>query len=715
MKILIVLLALIFTPALNAEIVKYNLVATKGKINLSRKQEVDFALFINGSIPSPTLEFTEGDTAEITVKNDISDEELSIHWHGILLDPYMDGVPYVNTPPIHPGQSFTFKFRLRQHGTYWYHSHTNVQEQKGVYGGIVIHPKEKIIDYDKDYVVVISDWSDEDALQILSNLRKDGDYYLYKKDTMRSWWGAFQAGGLGTFLSNEWTRMGGMDFSDVGYDAFLINGKEDSQGLRASKGEKVRLRIINAAASSYFTVSLADLNMNIISMDGLDIQPAIAKEFLIGMAETYDVLFEVPDNMNYELKATSQDGTGSASVWIGEGEKIAAPVKPFPDMYAAMDHIGHADQRDHADHMDHESHGVIAQHPEHGKTESNHGKHEGHQMANPADGAHAMHSKESMPEIMKTFDVTEARALGKTEFKKSLPRHDVKLVLDGDMERYIWHINGKAIHEERNILIKENEVVRFTFVNNTMMHHPMHLHGHFFRVLNKHNEFAPLKHTVDVAPHTTKTIEFFSDEPGEWMLHCHNLYHLKTGMARVVKYSSFVPRRQMQKLQEHDPHLHDHFYTKTSLEAATNHAEATVNIMNTWNEVELRAELRDEGDPDWELEGDLFYKRWFDKWTNLIVGGALVESEEVAVAGLGYKLPFLIETNTLIDQKGRLRLDLEKRFQWTKLFYTDVEVTLRQKLKSEFEITLMYQQDWSWAAGLMFTEQGAGLGIEYQF
>ncbi|MBA2405362.1 MAG: multicopper oxidase domain-containing protein, partial [Bdellovibrionales bacterium] len=205
-KLLMLFLVLIASLALEAKVIRYELTATKGKINLSGKKTVDFALMLNGGIPAPTLEFTEGDEAEIVLKNELPDDEVSVHWHGILLDPYMDGVPYVNTPPIHPGQQFTFKFKVRQNGTYWYHSHTNVQEQKGIYGAIVIHPKEKKIKYDRDFVVVLSDWSDENPTQVLKNLRKDGDYYLYKKKTMRSWWGAMKEGKLKNFLYNEWTR-----------------------------------------------------------------------------------------------------------------------------------------------------------------------------------------------------------------------------------------------------------------------------------------------------------------------------------------------------------------------------------------------------------------------------------------------------------------------------------------------------------------------------
>ena len=699
MKLLTLGILLLTSTLTFAKVVKYELIATKGKINMSGKKEVDFALMLNGGIPSPTLEFTEGDEAEITVINRIPDDELSIHWHGLLLDPFMDGVAYVNTPPIMPGGSFTFKFKLRQHGTYWYHSHTNVQEQKGVYGAFIVHPKEKKFEYNKDLVVVISDWSDEDAKQILKNLRKDGDYYLYKKDTMRSWWGAINSkpGSLKNFLYNEWTRMGGMDFSDVGYDAFLINGKKDSQGIVIHPGDKLRIRIINAAASSYFHVSLGNVPMRIVAMDGVVMEPVWAKEFLIGMAETYDIIFEVPEHKNYQLKATVQDGTGYASTWIGMGEKVPAPEKPFPDMYATMDHGSHGGDHSRVDHGSHENHGTTEK-MDHSKMDHS---------------SHVMKPVTYEGKIYETFDVTEAQAKSVTAFDSKLPVHEVKLVLDGDMERYVWHINGKAIHQELSIPIEPNQVIRFTFVNNTMMHHPMHLHGHFFRVLNQHGAKSPMKHTVDVAPHTTRVIEFYSDEPGDWMLHCHNLYHLKTGMARVVKYSTFTPRDEIKKLQPLDPHLHDHLYYRGRIEAATNHGQFDFDLMKTWDELELRTEWRN--DFSWEGQGDLFYKRWFNRWLHLSAGGTMVRGESSVVAGVGYVLPFLIESHLMIDQKGRVRTDLEKRFQWTKNIYTDAEFTFRQKQDSEFEISLMYQPNWSWGAGLMFTEHSAGVGANYNF
>jgi hypothetical protein len=326
---------------------------------------------------------------------------------------------------------------------------------------------------------------------------------------------------------------------------------------------------------------------------------------------------------------------------------------------------------------------------------------------------HSMMDMDHDTKSINTLTVDKIESETPTNFKENIPRHDFKLVLDGDMDRYIWLINGKAIFEDRNITIKENEVIRFTFVNNSMMHHPFHLHGHFFRVLTDKGDKSPMKHTVDVPPHGTKTIEFYSDEPGEWMLHCHNLYHLKTGMARVVKYYSFTPNKEIQQWQKHDPHMHDHIYYKGTLEASTNHSEAHLNFMNTWNELELRTELRN--DFGWQGEGDAFYKRWMNKYTALIAGGTLIERHGAAVAGIDFKLPLRLDTHTLIDHHGRLRFDLSKRIQWTQTIFTDADFTFRQKQPSEFEITLMYQNNWSWAAGLMFTERSAGVGAHYNF
>ena len=803
-----------------AKTVRYELTVAKVPVNLSGKKTVDFALTVNGGIPAPTVKVTEDDDAEILVKNNLpGNEEVSIHWHGILLPPEEDGVAYVNTPPIHPGTSRLFKFKIRQNGTFWYHSHTAVQEQKGVYGAFIIHPKKKAIQYDKDLVVVLSDWSDENADQIVRNLRKDGDYYLYKKDSVRSYFGALKAGGLKTHLANEWDRMGGMDLSDVGYDAFLINGKRDSQLLTAHPGEKIRIRIINAAASSYFYVSLGQSPMQVISADGVDIKPVMANELLMGMAETYDVLFTPPEHKNFELRATVQDVTGFASGWIGMGEKVRAPDKPLPDLYAPMDHAGHGGMAgmnhdahkghgdmkgmDHSQHgamekssgaesahsgMDHSAHAAgssetghakhtdeskkadhsahhdhshshspkktetqandphAAHHGHHApkkaatksKSVTNHSAHQGHTQApalvdftTQSDAALKQNAsprsldRSAKAPVVETLGVDSLEAIAPTMLPKDAKVHDLKLVLGGDMERYIWHINGKAIYEDRLIEISQGEIVRFTFQNDTMMHHPMHLHGHFFRVVNQYGDLSPLKHTVDVPPHGTRTIEFFANEPGQWMLHCHNLYHMKTGMARVVRYKDFNLTPNMQKYDHHDPHLHDHIYNYGLLEASSNHAKADFKLMRTWDELELKVESANiEGknfsfSRAWETEGDLMYRRWFSNFFNVSAGASLYDEEGFAMAGVGYILPLLFETNIFINHEGRFRFDVEKRFQWTKNVFTDAEFTWRPgwggERDTEFEISLMYGPSWHWAAGLMATEKTVGVGAQIQF
>lgn len=665
-----------------AKVVHYELKATRGEVNLSGNKTVDFALMLNGSIPAPTLEFTEGDDAEIVVKNEIPGEELSVHWHGMLLPVEMDGVPYVTTPSIHTGESYTFRFKLRQNGTYWYHSHTNIQEQKGLYGAFVIHPKKETIKSDREIVAVLSDWSDENPTNILKNLRKDGDYYLYKKGTVRSWFGAIGEGKLGNYLHNEWTRMGGMDLSDVGYDAFLINGKRDAQLAELKAGQRVRLRLINASASSYLYVTLGQTAMHVISADGVDIEPVMAKKLLMGMAETYDVLFTVPEQKNYELKISVQDGTGSGSAWIGSGEKVFAPIEPKPDQYATMDHSAHA--------------------------------------------GHAGHGEHSAMRTVEMLTVDEVRAKEKTTLPVKAPVHEWKLKLGGDMNRYIWFINGKAIHEERNIEVNEGDVVRITFENETMMHHPMHLHGHFFRVLTAAGEYSPLKHTVDVPPHGTRVIEFHAVERGEWMLHCHNLYHMKNGMGRIVKYTSYTPSAELQHLQHQDPHHHDHLYYYGRAELATNHAQAYLRMSQTWSQWEGRVEGRNTtksfsfGEP-WELEVDLFYRRWFGNYFNLVGGGTLFDEKFSAAAGFAYRLPMLIETQFLVNHRGKFRVNIAKKFQWTSSIFTDVDLIWRPAQAEilgedlEFEATLMYGPAWNWSAGLMFTDQSIGAGLQVQF
>lgn len=757
MRLILLSVLMFFSMTLLAKTVRYELNIKQEPVNMSGKKEVNFALTVNGGIPAPTLEFTEGDDAEITVHNRLTNthEDVSIHWHGILLPPLEDGVPFVNTPPIFPGKSRTFKFRLRQNGTYWYHSHTMLQEQKGVFGAIVIHPKEESIKVDKEAVVVLSDWSDENADDILSNLKKDGDYYLYKKDTMRSYVEAIRKGKLKNQLENEWTRMGGMDLSDVGYDAFLINGKRDSQLIDARPGERIRLRIINAAASSYFHVSLAGLPMKVISADGIDVEPVEANEILMGMAETYDVLFTVPDGKNYELRATAQDVTGYASTFIGRGAKVLAKDVPNPDLYAAMNHSmhgmnhssmtevapNHMMEMDHAQmkSMDHSEHQKMINddsvNSEHSKHQMNHAQNHAsaeepskHDMSSHAHSQHEQTHITSSSKAIETLTVDSLKALTPISFPKDAKVHDLKLILDGDMRRYVWHINGKVINEDRLLTVNPGEIVRITYQNNSMMHHPMHLHGHFFRVINTNGSLSPWKHTVDVPPMGSRTIEFYTDEVGQWMLHCHNLYHMDTGMARVVRYSNFVPTGEMSMWDKHDHHMMDPWWQYGKLEISSNHLEAKFRLSQAWNEISLRIEGANikgknfdyDFKNQWDYEADLFYRRWYGNWMNLIIGGTSYGEKIHGVVGIGYFLPMMIETNLLVNHEGQFRLDIEREFRWTKTIISELEFTWRPGKQqgthqTEFELSLMYAPVWAWSGGLMLTNDSLGAGVEYQF
>ncbi len=324
-----ILFLLCMSNSSSAEVREYNLVIRYENVNITGHSVQ--AMTINGSIPGPTLNFKEGDLARIKVRNEM-DVETSIHWHGILLPNLQDGVPYVTTPPILAGTEFTYEFPIKHSGTYWYHSHTGLQEQRGVYGSIVIEPSVPDMETDRELVVVLSDWTDENPDEVLRTLKSGSHYYSLKKDTVQSVHGALKAHAFNDVLHRSWSRMPPMDISDIAYDRFLINGQASAM-LDAGPGEKVRLRIINAAASTYFYVQFAGGSMQVISADGVNVQPVDMNRFLIAVAETYDVVITVPGNGSYEFRATSQDGSGHTSLFIGNGDKKAAPDVPRPNLH----------------------------------------------------------------------------------------------------------------------------------------------------------------------------------------------------------------------------------------------------------------------------------------------------------------------------------------------------------------------------------------------
>ncbi len=308
------------TPVL-AEVVEYDLTLSQQDVNITGSSVP--AMTVNGTIPGPTLRFKEGDRARIHVHNKM-DVESSIHWHGLLVPPGMDGVPFISFPPIAPGTTFTHEFPIRQSGTYWYHSHTSLQEQSGVYGSIVIESKSNNIKADRDYVVLLSDWTDVDPHAVNRTLKRGSEWYAIQKGSGQSILGAMRLGMLGDYFNRELQRMPAMDIADVAYDRFLANGNPEIT-LHAKPGETVRLRIIDGSATTYFHLEYGGGPMTIIAADGIDVEPVKENRFLIGVAETYDVLVQAPESGAYEFRATAHDGSGHASVWIGSGKHHPAP------------------------------------------------------------------------------------------------------------------------------------------------------------------------------------------------------------------------------------------------------------------------------------------------------------------------------------------------------------------------------------------------------
>lgn len=679
-------LAVFFAASLvaSAKTVSHDLILSKLTVNFSGKERQ--AMAINGSIPGPTLRFTEGDDAVLRVRNDLK-EETSIHWHGLLVPNDQDGVPHVNMAGIKPGETREYRFRLRQSGTFWYHSHSGLQEQLGIYGSIVITPKGgERIKADRDLVVVLSDWTHESPYDVLAQLRAGREWQQIKKGTAQSIVGAVQHDALSDMVRRSMRRMPPMDFSDVGYDAFLSNGKPATD-FPAQPGETVRLRLINASAASYYHLEYAGGPMNIIAADGTDIQPVATGRFLFAIAETYDLLVKVPQQGGaWELRATAQDGTGHSSLFIGQGERHAAPDVPRPNYYKVMAGMGGmggmrgmSEVKGKAD-MKGMDHGSMR------------GMGEGDMAApEPATDHSAMagmkgmdHSTMTMPAAKKMPAMTgmqsmddqerpgspyeKLRALRSTEILGSRPLREYTFRLRGDMIRFVWTLDGKTFSEADMINVRQGEKVRFTFINDSMMHHPMHLHGHFFRLVTSAGILSPMKHTIDVPPMSSHTIEFAADEPGDWMMHCHVLYHLAIGMARVVHYEDAPLNPHLMTgamMTEHDPKL---FFGEGVL--LSQMTEGTVSLENNRNGLMAHWQSRIGNGSDTDYELGIDYDRFINsnlsafasyEWSNGI-------NDNRAMFGARYLLPFLIQSQASVDTDGDFRFTVSKVFPITTRF-----------------------------------------------
>ncbi len=701
------------------------------------------ALAVDGRIPAPTIEATVGDVLRVTFHNRL-DEESSVHWHGVLLPNDQDGVPWLTTQPIAAGASFTYEYEVTHAGTYWYHSHSGLQEQRGVYGALVFHPRHdhkshheprvgsENLEAQRDYVVVLSDWTDEHPHAVLRHLKQDGDYYARKKNAVQSWDQVLAHGwdAVKNRVHGAWIRMGPMDVSDVGYDLFLANGKPE-QTLAAAAGERVRLRLINAAASSYFYVEFAGGAMTIIAADGLAVEPRQVRRLRIAIAETYDVLVEIPERRAYALRATSEDGTGFSNTFVGAGERVHAPAVPAPNPYL-MDHAHHGGGDAHDGGMSHARHeggdahdgddaaSRLEQRHDHDakhRKHTAHGKHTGHaehagHTEHAAHAAHAGHDAHGGV-IEHMTDYSALRARSPTTLGTDAPTREIRLALTGNMERYVWSFDGKTLSESDTIRIRKGENVRLVLENQTMMNHPLHLHGHFFRVLNGQGEHSPLKHTVNVARMDTTAIEFAANEDKDWFFHCHNLYHMHTGMARVISYadSSSAGGDVIEKIA-HD----DEWYLRSETALLHRMIVGDVVASNTRNEIELEYDY----DYDRGYEAELFYKRYVGRFLNLQIGvnpereDRHEAPETAAAVGIGYTLPLLIETSLRLDTDNDLSLRLHSELQLTE------RASLHWKYKfddeDEYHVGLFWEINKTLSVGAMHhSDFHTGVGLQLTF
>jgi CopA family copper-resistance protein len=529
------------------------------------------ATTINHSVPGPLVELYEGEEALLRVTNHL-DEDSSIHWHGVLVPFPMDGVPGVVFPGIKPGETFEAHFRVRQSGTYWYHSHSGLQEQTGVYGPLIIHPQDaEPFAYDRDYVVMLSDWTFEDPYTVLAKLKKMSDYYNFHQRTVGDFFEDVNRDGLTATLRDRlaWgnMRMSPTDIADVtGYTYhYLMNGMDAAANWTGlfRPGERVRLRFINGSAMTYFNIRIPGLPMTVVQADGQNVEPVDTDELQIAVAETFDVIVRPPAESAYTIMAESMDRSGYTRGTLAPRAGMSAAVPPLRepprrtmiDMGMAMDMnsmdmgtmgkmVPEQAGMAHGEHamsaMDTGGQGgmkmvtagpVVARHgpDDHGPGNIGIAEVERNRLGEPGTGLeHTGHRVLTYAQLRAVSPVTDKRE----------PSRTIELHLTGNMERYMWSFDGKKYSEVKSpVHFPSGERIRLVLVNDTMMEHPIHLHGMFMELENGQGEHLPRKHTISVKPAERVSLLITADEPGRWAFHCHLLYHMKLGMFRVVEVS----------------------------------------------------------------------------------------------------------------------------------------------------------------------------------
>ena len=549
------------------------------------------ATAINGQIPGPTLRMREGDTVTLSVTNRLP-FTTSIHWHGLRIPSDMDGVPGFSYAGIASGQTFAYRFALKQSGTYWYHAH-GPEEQTGVYGSLVIEPRGGFATrFDRDYMIVLSDWSDESPLKIISNLKFQADYYNYHRRTLGTFIEDSRRDGLGATIQDRlmWgnMRMSPTDILDVSGATYtyLMNGQPPAANWTAlfRPGERVRLRFIDAGTMSIFDVRIPGLKMTVVQTDGNDIVPVTVDEFRIGPGETYDVIVEPREPQAYTIFAQAQDRTGYARGTLAPRPGLSAAVPPMDprpmrtmaDMgmdHGAGGHAGHGgaapaskppapmpspSSDPHAGHAmpgmsNGASSGAAQDHSAHGGSPAASqgsmlpmtGQYDAPQLEGRVGVDNvAMVTKSRLAEAGDGLDGNGRRVLRLSDLRNAKrgndprpPTREIVLHLTGNMERFMWSFDGTKFSDAAPIMLKLGERVRFTLINDTMMDHPMHLHGVWSELENGQGDYLPYKHTILVKPAERLSFLVSADEPGRWAFHCHLLYHMELGMMREVRIS----------------------------------------------------------------------------------------------------------------------------------------------------------------------------------
>jgi CopA family copper-resistance protein len=538
-----------------------DLVVGEAAVNFTGRTRV--ATVVNGSLPAPILRWREGDTVTIKVRNELA-TQTSIHWHGILLPASMDGVPGLSFDGIAPGETFTYRFPVRQSGTYWYHAHSAFQEQVGLYGALLIDPREpEPFGYDREHVILLSDWTDRDPLDLYKLLKRHPGYFNYNDRTLGDFVRDSRRDGFRTTLDERlaWgrMRMKPSDVADVGGHGYtyLVNGKTPAGNWTGSfqPGERVRLRFINGSAMTTFDVRIPGLAMTVVAADGQYVQPVEVDEFRMGVAEVLDVIVSPSGADAFTIFAQSADRAGYARGTLAVHEGATAPVPELDAVgYLTMADMGHGG----ADHAPaaaapEQAHDVAASAP------SAANPHAGHDMSAMTHGAGAQThpaSEERNPGVDMQAMAPAARlddpgvglrdngrrVLTYSALRSAFPDPDprvpertIELHLTGHMERFMWSFDGIPFSGAEPIALRYGERVRFVLVNDTMMEHPIHLHGMWSDLEDENGRFLVRKHTVLFPPGTKRAFRVTADAPGPWAFHCHLLYHMEAGMFRVVQ------------------------------------------------------------------------------------------------------------------------------------------------------------------------------------